>query len=345
MLKIKSQPYWFELSFLTNPPSHIIINSKPCHLKNFGTRDLRHANLPNAAPPNNIDRSQTSSPVSSPTKNVFSPQALLRPLSTGGTPLPRLRPNRSLATSPISPTFLRGSSPTSPAFQLPLFSTPTGSEGNPSTTPVNDNTIREEEEKEVHDVPMAGNDDPLEQEEDRDFVSESSTLSYPSNTGRPGIGTIPRTIPLYLNNGNGSRTGYKHYTSHSVGSVPSNYSPTKGEGEQVEDDLVTKSFSESVPRTALDRNLGTYGNFTPLKQTSTGTRYGVALTGGVGVHMTGSASPSPRKWGAGTPVCPRCMKNVYFAEQVSLYLLFLFVGSPIFLHRSRPLAKRSIRLA
>jgi uncharacterized paraquat-inducible protein A len=55
---------------------------------------------------------------------------------------------------------------------------------------------------------------------------------------------------------------------------------------------------------------------TPLNQTSTGTRYGVALKGGVAVNVTGLASPSPRKWGVGTPVCPRCMKNVYFAEQV-----------------------------
>ncbi|KAJ3503488.1 hypothetical protein NLJ89_g8408 [Agrocybe chaxingu] len=60
------------------------------------------------------------------------------------------------------------------------------------------------------------------------------------------------------------------------------------------------------------------GHMAPLKQTATGTRYGVALGGGVGsspgvgVHMTGQA----KKWGAGTPVCARCKKSVYFAEQV-----------------------------
>ena len=187
--------------------------------------------------------------------------------------------------------------------------------------------IHEEEEIEVHDALTASNQ--LEPEEDQDFVSEPSSSPYLSNTGRPGIGTIPRTIPLYLN-GNGSRTGYKHYTSQSVGSVPSNYSPTKGEREEDENDLVTKSFTGSIPHTdgsdggiALDWNLASSGNFTPLTQTSTGTRYGVALSGGVGVHMTGSTSPGPKKWGAGTPVCPRCMKNVYFAEQVNLYPSFL----------------------
>ena len=299
---------------------------------------MRHANLPNAPPPGS---ETTSSPVSSyPTKNVLPPQALLRPLSTGGSPLPRLKPNRSLATSPISPTFLRGTSPTSSAYQVRTL---TGSE-NTSTTPINDNVIREDEETEVHDVLMAGDDnDPLEQE-DRAFVPESTTpYPYPSNTGRPGIGTIPRTIPLYLSNGNGSRTGYNHYTSHSVGSVPSNYSHTK-EGEEVGADLATKNYSNNGgPGIALDRNLGMYGNVTPLKQTSTGTRYGVALTGGVGVNMTGSASSSPRKWGVGTPVCPRCMKSVYFAEQVScVSFQKKFSNSS---YRSRLLAKRTTRLA
>ena len=47
---------------------------------------------------------------------------------------------------------------------------------------------------------------------------------------------------------------------------------------------------------------------TPVKQTSTGTRYGAAL---------GEATPSPvRQWGGVTPQCPRCGKSVYFAEQV-----------------------------
>ena len=286
------------ISFLSlNSLSHIQINSRPCHLKNFGTRNFRHANLPNAPPPGN---ETTSSSVSSfPTKNVLPPQALLRPMSTGGSPL---KPNRSLATSPTS----RGSSPTSPAFQVRTL---TGNEI-PSTTPVNDNAIGEDEETEVHDVLMAGNDnDPIDREGDQAFVSEPTTSSpYPSNIGRPGIGTIPRTIPLYLSSGNGSRTGYNHHASHSVGSVPSNYSPTKGEREEVDADLATKGHNnDSGP----DRNLG----MTPMKQTLTGTRYGVALKGGVGVNTTGSASP--RKWGVGTPVCPKCLKNVYFAEQVS----------------------------
>lgn len=55
------------------------------------------------------------------------------------------------------------------------------------------------------------------------------------------------------------------------------------------------------------------GAISSLKQTATGTRYGAALSGS-------TASPA-RAWGLGgtTPVCPRCGKNVYFAEQASEY--------------------------
>lgn len=47
-----------------------------------------------------------------------------------------------------------------------------------------------------------------------------------------------------------------------------------------------------------------------LNQTATGTRYGAALSG--------SMTSPVKTWGLGgvTPVCPRCGKNVYFAEQV-----------------------------
>ncbi|TFK96868.1 hypothetical protein BDV98DRAFT_554653 [Pterulicium gracile] len=47
----------------------------------------------------------------------------------------------------------------------------------------------------------------------------------------------------------------------------------------------------------------------PLSQTPTGTRYGNVLGNG-GVTTT------HKKWGSVNPVCPRCHKSVYFAEQV-----------------------------
>lgn len=47
---------------------------------------------------------------------------------------------------------------------------------------------------------------------------------------------------------------------------------------------------------------------TPLQPTSTGTRYGVAFGGG--------GTPVKAFSAGATPTCPRCGKNVYFAEQV-----------------------------
>ena len=51
----------------------------------------------------------------------------------------------------------------------------------------------------------------------------------------------------------------------------------------------------------------------PLAASTTGTRYGAALMGELRSTPTGSPV---RQWGGGTPQCPRCNKNVYFAEQV-----------------------------
>ncbi|KZT23046.1 LIM-domain-containing protein [Neolentinus lepideus HHB14362 ss-1] len=59
----------------------------------------------------------------------------------------------------------------------------------------------------------------------------------------------------------------------------------------------------------LGRSNGSFSSSVPsLIPTMTGTRYGTALGGG-------PSSPS-KQWGGGTPVCPKCGKNVYFAEQV-----------------------------
>ena len=55
--------------------------------------------------------------------------------------------------------------------------------------------------------------------------------------------------------------------------------------------------------------LGRKDVMAPLIPTSTGTRYGRGLTG--------VAGGTGRQWGRSTPVCPKCGKLVYFAEQVS----------------------------
>ncbi|KDR74196.1 hypothetical protein GALMADRAFT_157929 [Galerina marginata CBS 339.88] len=312
------------------------IPSKSCHLKNFGTRDLRHANLPNALPPGD-DTAPPASPTS-PTRGAFPPPALLRPLNTGGggasfsnynPPHPRLKPNRSLATSPISSSFPRGPSPTSSTPQpITNGSAPDGDSIPKNDSPALNEVSIAEDEAEVHDslildrngtgsIPEENED---EDEEMRDSLPDpsSSQSPYPSNTGRPGIGTIPRTIPLYLNGG--VRTPYKHHTTRSVGSIPSNFSPSpavSNPNKEAEDipSALGATPGRSISPVFTSPGSSSFGNVAPLTQTATGTRYGIALSGGVGVHMTGTGG-SPRKWGGNTPVCPRCMKSVYFAEQV-----------------------------
>ncbi|KAF8954427.1 hypothetical protein BDZ97DRAFT_1928279 [Flammula alnicola] len=304
---------------------------KSCHLKNFGTRDLRHANLPYAQPP--VDEAARSTlPISpsSPNHNAFPPQALLRPINTGSvgggshssspqTNLPRLRPNRSLVTSPISPTFPPRPSPTSAAYQMQNNDTSI------SHALTNKAAVAEEEEAEVQDVLMLDGSGAIAEQGEHDDAEESldafsepgssSSHAYPSHTGRPGIGTIPRTIPLYLNGSGAARTPYKHHTSHSVGSIPSRStsSPTSSSPSSRSREAEDISFSGPNNVTPLGRNNtgarfgspGTFSNISPLKQTATGTRYGIVLSGGnanggsgVGVHMTGTGG-SPRKWGAG----------------------------------------------
>lgn len=259
-------------------------------------------------------------------------------------------------TSPISSSFPRGPSPTSPAYQsVPASTTTSDSTETPSTTEVS----VAEEEAEVHNSLMAdtGSDTTSDQnkdeedEESRDILPEPTSSPYPSNVGRPGIGTIPRTIPLYLNGNGSTRTYNRHGTSHSISSLPSNTSSsltTSNQGGEAEDlsnvdEPIFNEHSYSAKGgTPLGRSNSTngvfsspgarsFGNIAPLTQTSTGTRYGVALGGGntpiagVGVQMTGS----PRKWGGGTPTCPRCMKSVYFAEQVCQSLCQdLFINRP-----------------
>ncbi|KAF9561597.1 hypothetical protein CPC08DRAFT_761978 [Agrocybe pediades] len=295
---------------------------KSCHLKNFGTRDLRHANLPYAQPPEDI--SPTSSPQSS--KASFPPAALVRPLSTGngnisGASIPKLRPNRSLATSPISPTFPRRTSP--PSIHTLVDDQAT------SETPTKESSSTSEEETEVGKALHGGSKTPETEEdasgEERDSFADlpdRSGTSYPSNIGRPGIGTIPRTIPLSLNSGSTPRRPYKHHVSQSLGSisVPSSSTTPPATSREAEDVLSTSVDASPTP--SLDgfsrSPMGQGRSFppiAPLGPMMTGSRYGVALGGNVGggvaVNMTGT-----RKWGAGTPSCPRCGKSVYFAEQV-----------------------------
>ena len=106
-----------------------------------------------------------------------------------------------------------------------------------------------------------------------------------TNTQRVGEMQFPRTVPLS--------------PSKSISSVPRNT-------ERMEFIPIDRPVSPLKPSST---GIVSGGAMSSLKQTSTGTRYGAALGGS-------TASPA-KTWLSGTtPVCPRCGKNVYFAEQV-----------------------------
>ncbi|KAF8266918.1 hypothetical protein EI94DRAFT_1684163 [Lactarius quietus] len=206
--------------------------------ENFGTRDLRSANLPHQAADPSLSPSRATESSSSP---PHVPQHLVRhayrPEDTGNvfgdaanSPGPLLRPTRVL--SPTRPNFV----------------------ANAEKTDTSDHA----EEDEVDDL-----------------------LFTPSHTGR-SEGGLPRTVPLVS-------------------------TPTRAD-----------SPTKRPPPATLGRALSVGGNggtgtrrVVPLVANATGTRYGAALAGGLRSTPTGT-----RQWGSGTPQCPACSKNVYFAEQV-----------------------------
>lgn len=255
--------------------------SKSCHSKNFGTRDLRSANLPhrdNSLPgtPDGSPFSPSKTPArftASPPPRVASP---VRSLTTGTAPgAPRLRANRSLATTPTSPSF-------------PRTASPSGFDSDP-------------EERDTVD----GNDFDLRSQ---------GYAGVLSNTGRPGRGGIPRTVPLSpTRKGTYGKSGDREYGD----------SVASSDTEEQESAQAPREQSEYTPVVLGSSNIGAsmMSSYSPkpLMQTATGTRYGAALNGGSGGVKT-NVTGSPRKWGAVTPSCAGCGKSVYFAEQVRLFL-------------------------
>jgi len=129
-----------------------------------------------------------------------------------------------------------------------------------------------------------------EKMDDTDNTDQGSDDSQftPSHVGR-SEGGLPRTVPLV--------STPDRAASPTRRTVPTLGSPaTLGRVNTFNGNVIT----------------GTRG-IAPLAASTTGTRYGAGLMGELRSTPTGSPG---RQWGGGTPQCPRCTKNVYFAEQV-----------------------------
>jgi hypothetical protein len=262
----------------------ILLHSKNCHSKNFGTRDLRQANLIDTS----VDLSLTPSP---------------------GRTSPSSPHGRTGRTSPPSP-YNRVSSPTlsSPSKNSPppytsgrsgpLFSPTTvgrkdtgifgdaaSSPGGPLLRPTRMlSPTRGAYSSDSEQIDSADNT--------TDQGSDDLPLT-PSHVGR-SEGGLPRTMPLAA-----------------AGTPDRAASPTK-RLIPILDGPATLGRANSFTGTGASASPGAR-RIAPLAASTTGTRYGAGLMG----ELRSTATGSPvRQWGGGTPQCPRCTKNVYFAEQV-----------------------------
>ncbi|KAF9460469.1 hypothetical protein BDZ94DRAFT_1265974 [Collybia nuda] len=274
---------------------------KSCHVKNFGTHDLRQANLPvvpyrEGPAPESPPASPTRGNGSSVPPRIASP---VRVLSTGGSysnssmlVAPRLRPNRSLATSPISGSFSHAEVDTA------------SPDNRPPGVVESDPDIDAEEERDTVDQPTS-QASPFPKSRPPPLTAVYT--GTPTNTGRPGHGGIPRTVPLSPTRTGNYGTRPRHFPSRSVGSI--NMVQGIADNNGFPDAMSVVGSGGDIRQREVESDI-----IRPLAPSATGTRYGVALGGGVPIQTTGSGSP--RKWGAGTPTCPRCGRSVYFAEQV-----------------------------
>ncbi|KAF8990251.1 hypothetical protein BDQ17DRAFT_1372140 [Cyathus striatus] len=268
---------------------------KNCHVKQFGTKDLRHSNLPY------YERQQRSpSPPASPIRRTFSPPPLtsiratntgaangrfpspVRPLSTGNGATTFLRPTRTL-TSPTMPSFPRR--------------TPT-----PPEAVTNSHSIPEEEEMDSTDPvkPSSSAEQSQDEQPSQDTADKDSGPPTPVRSFSP------------VN---------RHRTSSSLGTISSPLTRSNSAAAVAARLLEEEGIAPPIlPNgTGASTSVGT-GTRPIIIPAATGSRYGAALGGTVPVNLTGMStgitSSARKQWGGTTPVCPKCAKNVYFAEQV-----------------------------
>lgn len=257
---------------------------KTCHVRLFGIRDLRQANLPHKEDPSPFPfasssvRSAHGSLVNTPTGSV-SPVR-----STFSTPLTH---SRTFGSADLSTTLTNGP-------RSPIRAHFTGASGATPLLRANSNLpTRFNRASPSSPTPGPTNSEAGEEIDaetaEANEVPEHTAMAFEESTsGIQRTGDSQSFPPTLLNQ--------PKFTSGSS-------EPSDG----------FHDVSTGRPASPLKPNptgLFSTTNITPLRQTSTGTRYGMAL---------GGAGSSPvRSWGLGgeTPVCPRCGKNVYFAEQM-----------------------------
>jgi hypothetical protein len=252
-------------------PSAVLsgMSSKSCHVKNFGTRDLRQANLPHR---------EGSSPTPSPL-----PASPIRHNTFSVPPVPSQHYRVS------SPPPLRFSSSADSKYVPNVSLSASVLPPNRMPSPIITSNLR------YDTPPVESHEAAWEMSKSMDQVTTQSRSSPlgPSYTGQrptPETGQV-NDRPL-------------HKPSNSLSATPMKFFPA----------TLGRSIS---PATSTPN-----ASYSPLAPTATGTRYGVALN----TTGTTAGGSSARKWGGGTPTCPKCGNSVFFAEQVGLLPLRLTIS-------------------
>lgn len=282
-------------------------------MKGFGTRDLRHANLPDRndvfiSPPTSPTRATTDLPTSPPRTTINLPAPSLPPRpspspspaikhttgTNGNTRAPPLPVRRTMTGVSGNGPFGSDRISTPPAsFLKPTRAlSPIRGERNGAISPTIANTPQEaDEDAEENKNPDQPGLVAAPAFDDADDPPAPARLFTSTHTGRSGVGNLPRTVPL-----SPTKLAHANSTPSSVATPPLTHRSNSS----------TSSMSTPIP----------------LMPNSTGTRYGAALGGRIGAPVVKTPTGGYGGFG-GNPVCSKCQKTVYFAEQVLSHCTFL----------------------
>ncbi|KAF8602198.1 hypothetical protein BDV93DRAFT_474759 [Ceratobasidium sp. AG-I] len=266
---------------------------KGCHVRGFGTRDLRHQNLARASPPGSPSSGKASSPSSPQSINTIADRFNTFPLRHVQND-PPLTPPRTI--SPVTEN-----QETEPEPH------PDPSELEPTTAtfvaePESETMLVDEPTKAEREIPAASSPPPLP----RRTPSIKNTYSHEYRSSKP---STPSRFPAPLSP-SAIRKGSTGFAALRAGPP----SPRRfGFGA----DGVGAGAGET-PSTPIGMRASASSPARPLSQTPTGAGIRPMMTGG-----SMSASPVRPMMTGGTfggsarVECPRCGKVVYHAEQVT----------------------------
>ncbi|CAE6474932.1 unnamed protein product [Rhizoctonia solani] len=285
---------------------------KSCHVRGFGTRDLRHQNLPQVSPPASPP-SRSTQPISPPRSIDGFAGRIYQPSASKPQNEPPLTPPRTI-------------SPATEAAENEILDVENES-NEPQAHPTASDSL---------ETPAPATPEPIKDDSDDVFAAPSPPLSTSSSTRAPEL--PPRTAPLKntynfeyrQRSGTGSRfpaplspvaikKGSTAFAALRAG-PPSPTRRTASGPDAAGQSPLTPNATGSVPvRPIISTPTGTIrqGPSTPtagFMQSSISSPARPLAQTQTGMRPTMTGGGSPNIFG-GRVECPRCAKAVYHAEQ------------------------------